>query len=80
MARLRLMTAAGDHSAAWDPAGVEAGDPEALAAVREAERIFEAARAAGGIAFKVADGKSERLDRFDPLAEEIIVVPRLAGG
>jgi len=49
--------------------------------VREAERIFEEARRRGATAFKVEAGRpAERLDRFDPRAEEVVIVPRVAGG
>jgi hypothetical protein len=65
----------------WDGRKVETGDLEALAAVREAERIFEAQRARGATAFRVAPGRpAERIDEFDPQAEQIVVVPRVAGG
>jgi len=65
----------------WDEKRLEVGDPEALAAVREAERIFEEQRARGATAFKVApDRPAERMDRFDPKAEQIVIVPRVAGG
>ena len=81
MGVLRVMTAGGDRSVRWDQRQAEAGDPEARAAVEEAERIFEAARARGATAFRVASGRpAERLDRFDPEAEQIVVVPRVIGG
>jgi hypothetical protein len=60
---------------------LQTGDPEALAAVREAERIFEEQRSRGATAFKVEPDKpAQRLDTFDRTAEQIIVVPRVAGG
>jgi len=60
---------------------VEQGDPEALAAVREAELIFEGQRARGATAFKVApDRPAERIDEFDPKAEQVVIVTRVAGG
>src|SRR3954466_13472952 len=81
MAILRVLSSAGDTSYEWDVAGVERGDAEALAAVREAERIFDERRARGGTAFRVWPGQTaERLDRFDPQAEQIVFVPRVAGG
>lgn len=81
MAKLRVLSARGDTSVEWDQQRVTEGDAEALAAVREAERIFEEQRARGATAFKVAPGTpAERIDRFDPNAEQIIVVPRVAGG
>ena len=52
-----------------------------ISAVREAERIFSEQRARGATAFKVLPGQpAERVDEFDPLVEQIIVVPRVAGG
>ncbi|MBI4494268.1 MAG: hypothetical protein HY690_15890 [Chloroflexi bacterium] len=81
MARLRVLSARGDTTVEWDRARVEAGDPEAVAAVREAERIFEEQRQRGATAFKVEPGQPARkLTRFDPEAEQILVVPRVAGG
>ncbi len=57
------------------------GQGDARAAVAEAQRIFEEARARGATAFKVEAGQpAQRLDRFDPRAEEVVVVPRVAGG
>ncbi|HEY8477300.1 MAG TPA: hypothetical protein VIN09_10595 [Chloroflexota bacterium] len=81
MAKLRILSARGDTVVEWDAKRAEVGDPEALAAVREAERIFEEQRARGATAFKVAPGKvAERTDVFDRTAEQIIMVPRVAGG
>ena len=62
-------------------AGCPAGDAEANAAIREAERIFAHERARGATAFRVEEGKPvERLERFDPQASQIVMVPRVAGG
>jgi hypothetical protein len=59
----------------------DAGDAEALAAVREAERIFAEHRARGATAFRVSpDRPAERVEVFDPQAEQIVVVPRVLGG
>jgi hypothetical protein len=81
MAVLRIMNSSGDRSVRWDRGKVEVGDPEALAAVREAERLFEEARSRGATGFKVSPGQpAERIDRFDPDAEQIIMVPQVAGG
>jgi hypothetical protein len=81
MANLRILSARGDSVVTWDRKGAEAGDLEAAAAVQEAERIFEEQRARGATAFRVAPDKpAERIDEFDPLAQEIIMVPRVAGG
>lgn len=56
-------------------------DAEAVAAIREAERIFARERARGATAFRVEVGKlAERLEQFDPQAAQIIMIPRVAGG
>lgn len=81
MAKLRILSARGDTVVEWDGQRLEVGDPEALAAVREAERIFEEQRARGATAFRVAPERpAERIDEFDPRADQIIMVPRVAGG
>src|SRR6266487_1259272 len=76
MAKLRILSARGDTVVEW-----HLGQGDARAAVAEAQRIFEEARARGATAFKVEAGQpAQRLDRFDPRAEEVVVVPRVAGG
>ncbi len=81
MGILRVMNAGGDRSVRWDRQRARDGDLDAVAAVREAERLFEEARARGASAFRVAPGRpAERLDRFDPEAEQIVVVPPVVGG
>lgn len=81
MGMLRVLSRSGDDKYSWSTAGVEVGDPEALAAVREAERIFEEQRNHGATAIRVTpDRPAERLDRFDPLAEQIVMIPRVVGG
>ena len=81
MAKLRVLSSRGDTVVEWDAKKLELGDPEALAAVREAERIFEEQRARGATAFVVSRNQpAERIDTFDPLAEQIVIVPRIAGG
>lgn len=81
MAKLRILSHQGDTTVEWDTKGAEAGDSEALEAVKEVERIFEEQRAKGATAFKVDKGQpAVKLDRFDPEAEQIIMVPRIAGG
>jgi hypothetical protein len=81
MAVLRIMNSSGDRSVRWDRGKVQVGDPEAMAAVREAERVFEEAKARGATGFKVTPGRpAERIEQFDPEAEQIIVVPQVAGG
>ena len=81
MARMRILSARGDTIVEWDGSKVEAGDPEALAALREAEQIFAEQRTRGATAFRISpDRPAERLDQFDPRADQIVVVPRVAGG
>jgi len=78
---LRIMSRRGDDRIVWDPKKVQANDSEAVAAVREAERIFNETRARGATAFRVEPGKTvERIDTFDRTAEEIVIIPRVVGG
>jgi hypothetical protein len=78
---LRVMSRRGDDRATWDEQKVLAGDPEAIAAVREAERIFAQERAKGATAFRVEGGTPvRRIEKFDPTAEQIVMVPRVVGG
>lgn len=81
MGRLRVTSTLGDQTIAWDQRRAETGDPEAQAAAREAERIFEEQLRRGATAFIVAtDATARRLDRFDPEADQIVTVPRVVGG
>ncbi|HEU5439711.1 MAG TPA: hypothetical protein VFU88_10515 [Ktedonobacterales bacterium] len=81
MGMLRVLSRSGDDQFTWNRVAVEVGDPEALAAVREAERIFEEQRAHGATAVRLAPGRpAERIERFDPEAEQIVMVPRVVGG
>jgi hypothetical protein len=75
------MSRRGDDRIMWDPKKAETRDPEAVAAIREAERIFNEERMKGATAFRVESGKSvERIEKFDRLAEQIVIVPRVVGG
>jgi len=75
------MSRRGDDRISWDSKKLEVHDPEAMAAIREAERIFNEERTKGATAFKVEPGKSiERIDTFDRTAEQIVLVPRVVGG
>jgi hypothetical protein len=81
MSILRVLTQRGDERVSWDPRDVAAGDPEALAAVREAERIFARARGRGAAAFAVRKGQpARRIEALDPEAQQIVMVPRVVGG
>ncbi len=78
---LRVMSRRGDDRVTWDQQKVLAKDSEALAAVREAERIFAQERAKGATAFRIDQGKpAQRIDHFDQTAEQIVLVPRVVGG
>jgi hypothetical protein len=81
MGILRVLSSQGDTVLTWDKEKVEAGDPGALEAIREAERIIREAQAKGGVAFRVKPGQpAERIEDFDKSAEEIVVIPRIVGG
>jgi len=78
---LRVMSRRGDDRITWDEQRVHTGDTEAIAAVREAERIFAQERAKGATAFRVEPGKPiQRIEQFDATAEQIVLVPRVVGG
>lgn len=80
MGMLRIMSRKGDERIVWDNKA-STNDLEALAAIREAERIFNEERARGATAFKVDPGKPvERIETFDRTAEQIVMVPRVVGG
>jgi hypothetical protein len=81
MSVLRVLNGSGDTSIRWDPERVAVADPEALAAVAEAERIFKKARSSGALAFTVSPGRpAERINEFDPNASEVLVIPAMVGG
>lgn len=79
---IRVMSKHGDDRHNWkSPEEIATNDVEARAAVKEAERIFNAERARGATAYKVVPGQpTERLDQFDPSAQQIVMVPRVVGG
>lgn len=75
MGKLRILSSRGDTTVVWDE------KEGAEDAVREAERIFNQQHASGSTAFRVQGNEpAERIDSFDPEAEQIVIVPRLAGG
>ena len=81
MGVLRVLSKRGDDRLTWDEQKFQMNDPEAIAAVREAERIFAETRARGAVAFRVEPGKpTQRIDQFDPTAQQILIVPRVVGG
>ncbi len=82
MNRLQILGRDGHRELVWDPAQVEAAEPEALAVIAEAERIVEAALARGQAVLVVdaPDQPAKRIERFDQSAPQTVIVPRLAGG
>jgi hypothetical protein len=81
MGMVRVISKRGDECVQWNEQDAQAGDAEALATIREAERIFAQERARGATSFRVETGKpAERIEQFDPAAEQIILVPRVVGG
>jgi hypothetical protein len=82
MGCLSILNASGDTTIRWDERAFATGDPDALAAVAEAERLFEEARAAGGVAFRVEAGRlAQRVSTLEPgSADEVLIVPRMVGG
>ncbi|WIG59570.1 MAG: hypothetical protein OJF49_002317 [Ktedonobacterales bacterium] len=81
MGMLRVMSRRGDDRVAWDVSRAQVGELDAIAAVKEAERIFAEERAKGATAFKVEPGQAPvRIDQFDQTAEQIVLVPRVVGG
>lgn len=81
MGMLRIISKRGDDRLLWDEENALVGDAEAIAAIREAERIFAQEQAKGSTAFRVdPGGPIERLERFDPQVKQIVMVPRVVGG
>ncbi len=81
MGMLRVISKRGDERVLWNEQDAQAGEALAIAAIREAERIFAEERARGATAFRLDPGKPvERLEQFDPHAEQIIMIPRVVGG
>jgi len=82
MAKLRILSHLGDTVVEYDVEKATEGDTEAIKAVKEAERIFKEARSRGATAFRIdaPEKPAERIDKFDKTADQIIVVPRVAGG
>ncbi len=81
MGMLRVISKRGDDRLQWNEQDALTGNAEALAAIREAERIFAQERARGSTAYRVDPGKPiERLEQFDAQATQIVMVPRVVGG
>jgi hypothetical protein len=82
MASLTILNASGDTTVFWDEHAFATGEPEARAAVAEAERLFAEARLAGAEAFRVRSGElAQRIATLDPArADDIVIIPRMVGG
>ena len=81
MGMLRVISSRGDDRLTWNEQHALEGDVEAMAAIREAERIFARERARGATAFRVVPGKPvARLEQFDVEASQIVMIPRVIGG
>jgi hypothetical protein len=81
MGVLRVLSRRGDDRVTWEAQSTLTADPEAEAAVKEAERIFRQQQKRGATGFRMESGNSPvRIESFDPTAEEIIMVPRVVGG
>lgn len=81
MGVLRVVSGHGDKRYSWDQRAVLAGNPEAVAAVREAERIFAETRARGGVAFECEGHRVVgHITVFKPTAAMILLFPAVIGG
>ena len=71
----------GDDRVQWNEQDAQTVDAEAMAAIREAVRIFAQESARSATAYRAEASKpSERIEQFDPLAVQNIMVPRVDGG
>lgn len=81
MSSLKILNHTGHTTVEWDAKQAGTGDIDAQAAVDEALRIFAEHKAKGFTPFKSEPNKpAVRIIEFDPTAEVIIMVPRVAGG
>ena len=80
MASLTVLNASGDTRVTWSKEAYVDGDPEAIAAVAEAERLFAQARATGGEAFRIRKGELARRVSVLSIDEDVLVIPRMVGG
>lgn len=65
----------------WDPAAASAGDEVAEARLDEARRRFERHRAVNGeVLERQPNGAFKRVTEFPEDADELILVPPVAGG
>ncbi|MFO8035937.1 MAG: universal stress protein [Anaerolineales bacterium] len=77
MSKLIVLRLEDHQEIEWDPAGVEAGEPEALATVEKAQDVMEEEQTKGGTAFLVGGPgqPAKRITDFDPTADQIVVLP-----
>ncbi len=82
MGMLRVMSRHGDDRLTWDSQKAETRDPEAMAAIKEVQRIFdEAIKENGATAFEIEPGKPAKLVKnFNRDAAQIVIVPCVVGG
>lgn len=82
MAQLRVLGSKGHETAVWDRDKVQEGDPEAIAAVEEAESIVKEHADRGAAIFARFPGTEEhvQIGAFDPEADDIIVTLPIQGG
>lgn len=74
MGTMRVAGRQGDVRVQWDPE-----DPDS---VKHARAVYQReVRDRGGAAWRVGpEGRTERMNAFDPEAAEVIVTPAMAGG
>ena len=73
MGRLTLMSNRGDTGETW-----EVGDD---GSVLKAETRFNELVKKGALAFEVTKpGEAEQIDKFNPEAQEILLIPAIRGG
>ncbi|MBI4058626.1 hypothetical protein HY404_00080 [Candidatus Microgenomates bacterium] len=83
MGKLVILNGQGHAEVEWDSHKAATGDPEAQAAVREAERVIEEYIKKGAAVFAVMPGteQGERIYKFNPEEKrEIVIVPQMQGG
>ena len=82
MASLSVLNASGDTTVKWNERAFAEGNPEAQAAVAEAERLFAEARARVAEAFLLRQGEvAARVTTLNPASDEdVVIIPRMVGG
>ncbi len=79
MGKLYVLSSRGDAKVTWPDDSALSADAEA--AIREADAMFADELRRGSAAFRLTKGEgAKRIDKFDPTADEIVIVPRMAGG